>query len=175
MIHIDKITLLYEGYVPMDRSHLMNNESFDTCGGENLVFLKGVYSFVEDCLLPSCQNKVLLKTEVVNIKWSGNLVEVITPQKVYSADHVIFTPSTGVLKAAHDELFTPRLPADKVTAFDTQPFGQCEKAFLFFDEVWWSQPHMLDFLTVEVYDLITSNDDVSLQQKMSSLVGEVGI
>ena len=168
--YIDKVIQPSEGYEPMDRSHIINDECYDICGGRNFVFLKGVYSFLESCLLPRCQEKIRLNTEVENIEWGEKQVKVVTANQVYSADHVIFTPSTGVLKADHQKLFTPKLPADKINAILTQPFGGSEKAYLFFDEAWWSGVPEFSAST-EGYDFIASDGDPSLQLKMTDLVG----
>lgn len=55
----------------------------------------------------------------------------------YSADHVIFTASLGVLKDRHRTLFTPNLPADKIKAIDNIGFGTLGKFFLEFEEPFW--------------------------------------
>lgn len=38
--------------------------------------------------------------------------------KEYVADHVIFTPSLGVLKANHNQLFNPPLPEKKIKSIE---------------------------------------------------------
>lgn len=75
------------------------------------------------------------------------------------ADHVIFTPSLGVLKANHSTLFTPGLPAQKQLAIEVSysnlhqipqiflfvlfchsqnlGFGSISKVNLEFSEPWW--------------------------------------
>jgi spermine oxidase len=54
-----------------------------------------------------------------------------------TADHVIFTPSLGVLKKNHQTLFDPPLPPWKVKAIDLSGFGTLEKIFLEFEKPFW--------------------------------------
>lgn len=48
-------------------------------------------------------------------------VQVITQDgKSYLADHVILTPSLGVLKADYNKLFNPPLPDNKINAIQVR-------------------------------------------------------
>lgn len=54
-----------------------------------------------------------------------------------SADHIIFTPSLGVLKKNYKTLFTPELPQWKINAIDNIGYGTLEKIFLEFEKPFW--------------------------------------
>lgn len=57
------------------------------------------------------------KVTKINYNRSYDTVKISTADgKEYLADHVIFTPSLGVLKANYQRLFNPPLPEKKVTA-----------------------------------------------------------
>ena len=86
--------------------------------------------------------KIHLNKEVTNIKYnqssSQDKVYVsCSDGSIYAADHVIFTASLGVLKARHETLFTPKLPAAKVKAIENLGFGTLGKVFLEFDKPFW--------------------------------------
>lgn len=77
------------------------------------------------------------------MKWNHeSTVEKVTVTCVdgstYTADHVIFTASLGVLKDRHQTLFTPKLPDKKVKAIESIAYGTIGKIFLEFDEAFWS-------------------------------------
>lgn len=55
----------------------------------------------------------------------------------FTADHVIFTGSLGVLKHKHTALFTPWLPLRKIIAINTIGYGTLGKIFLQFKEPFW--------------------------------------
>ncbi|XP_015458509.1 spermine oxidase isoform X2 [Astyanax mexicanus] len=55
-----------------------------------------------------------------------------------AADHVILTASLGVLKKAHETLFSPSLPLDKALAVQKLGISTTDKIFLEFAEPFWS-------------------------------------
>lgn len=62
-------------------------------------------------------NKTILGDEVTKVDYSSEdgVVKLTTlGGKEYTVDHVIMTPSLGVLKERHETLFNPRLPELKV-------------------------------------------------------------
>lgn len=96
--------------------------------------------------------KLLLNKEVSNIKWndgneSGVLVKT-TDGSVYVADYVIFTPSVGVLKHSHEELFSPALPEEKVTAIHDIGLGAIMDVSLYFPQRWWPSDNFTGYYFV---------------------------
>ena len=70
-------------------------------------------------------NNTVLNTEVAQINYnvSGGPLMVITSKgDEYFAEHVIVTPSLGVLKSDYETLFHPPLPEDKIKAIKVQRF-----------------------------------------------------
>ncbi|XP_035737167.1 spermine oxidase-like isoform X1 [Vespa mandarinia] len=85
-------------------------------------------------------NNTLLNSEVINIDYTGNndIVKIRTlNNQEYLADHVIVTPSLGVLKADYQSLFNPPLPESKITNIKGLAYGTECKIFFQFDEPWW--------------------------------------
>lgn len=107
------------------------------------------------------ESKIQLNKEVTNVAWNpSNVNEKITitcaDGSSYSADHVIFTASLGVLKARHETLFSPGLPADKIKAIENIAFGAIGKVFLEFEKPFWP----LDDNSLLVYSLLWTDEDL---------------
>ncbi len=87
---------------------------------------------------------------VTKIDYSGDHVQITTPQGVLGADHVILTVSTGVLAAETIE-FTPPLPPSITTAVDMLPCGLLNKIGIEFDPAWAkaTQGQMADYHSSE--------------------------
>ncbi|KAK1125075.1 hypothetical protein K0M31_006413 [Melipona bicolor] len=86
-------------------------------------------------------NKTILNAEVTKVDYSSedNSVKVTTLDgKEYIADHVIMTPSLGVLKAQYETLFNPPLPELKIKAIKGLGFGNACKIFLAFNDTWFN-------------------------------------
>lgn len=61
----------------------------------------------------------------VDYSSEDGVVKLITSGgKEYTADHVIMTPSLGVLKEQHETLFNPPLPASKVKNIKVLPLSR---------------------------------------------------
>lgn len=63
-------------------------------------------------------NNTDTSSKVIKINYNGDSAPVkisTADKKEYLADHVIFTPSLGVLKANHEQLFDPPLPEKKIS------------------------------------------------------------
>jgi len=69
-----------------------------------------------------------------------------------TADHVIYTPSLGVLKATHTSVFSPNLSLEKQRAIDSLGFGCITKIYMRFDKPWWSQNYGGTFLVWDDVD-----------------------
>ncbi|XP_044599466.1 protein anon-37Cs-like isoform X3 [Cotesia glomerata] len=84
------------------------------------------------------KNITKLNTKVSEIKYEENPVKVITANKEeYSADHVIVTPSLGVLQKNMNTLFNPQLPEKKFNAIKNLSFGGVAKIILYYENPWW--------------------------------------
>jgi spermine oxidase len=86
---------------------------------------------------------VLLNKEVVKVLWnessSENSVMVIcSDHSSFTADHLIWTPSIGVLKERHQKIFVPRLPKEKREAIKEIGFGAVMKVAMYFKRRWWT-------------------------------------
>ncbi|XP_023014221.2 spermine oxidase [Leptinotarsa decemlineata] len=81
--------------------------------------------------------KILLSKEVTNISWRNGANITCSDNSSYYADHVIFTPSVGVLKQKKDTLFSPELPSDKQRAIENIGFAAIIRVVMYFSEDWW--------------------------------------
>ena len=61
----------------------------------------------------------------------------------YAADHVIVTPSVGVLKAHKDTLFSPALPKAKLDAIEAIGIAGVMKIILNFENEWWTKDDVI--------------------------------
>ncbi|KAJ8949098.1 hypothetical protein NQ318_017003 [Aromia moschata] len=94
-------------------------------------------------------NRILLNKEVNKVIWNKDARKVTvqcSDNSSFEADHVIFTPSLGVLKANHEQLFEPGLPKEKVNAIKTTGFGAVLKIILHFPETWWNTSEEFGFV-----------------------------
>ncbi|KAI5636665.1 flavin containing amine oxidoreductase domain-containing protein [Phthorimaea operculella] len=105
--------------------------------------------------LPNLVTK--LNTEVTKIEWpqeANGKVSVTTKDgTIFRAENVIVTVSLGVLKERHQNLFSPSLPQDKVTAIDKLQMGVIGKIIFSFEKTWWPQKE-------SYYGFLWSNDDL---------------
>lgn len=86
-------------------------------------------------------NKTILNAEVTQVDYSSedNIVKVTTLDgKEYIADHVIMTPSLGVLKEQHETLFNPPLSESKIRNIKAIGYGNACKIFLAFNDTWFN-------------------------------------
>lgn len=87
-------------------------------------------------------DKLLLNKEVSKISWNDitdNVILEVSDGSVYKAKYVIFTPSVGVLKHNHKEMFIPQLPQSKQEAISLTGFDAVVKVLLYFEDVWWKE------------------------------------
>ncbi|XP_026674215.1 uncharacterized protein LOC108630773 isoform X2 [Ceratina calcarata] len=85
--------------------------------------------------------KVELNKDVVNINYilNDDIIVKAKDGSEYTASHVIFTPSLGVLKEKHAALFTPLLPEAKQNAIKGLNIGTVNKVLLEFPHRWWQE------------------------------------
>lgn len=97
------------------------------------------------------EEKILLNTEVNKIVWektsdnSRNVLAESSDGSVFTADYLIFTPSLGVLKNTHRNMFSPHLPEEKVNAINKLGMGAISKICIQFPERWWPRTDVVDF------------------------------
>nr|XP_033331047.1 uncharacterized protein LOC117223048 [Megalopta genalis] len=87
-------------------------------------------------------NKTILNAEVTKVDYSsedGKIKLTTQDGKGYTADHVIMTPSLGVLKADHETLFNPQLPETKIKAIKTLGYGNACKVHVAFNDDWYNK------------------------------------
>ncbi|KAK0099065.1 hypothetical protein PV326_008379 [Microctonus aethiopoides] len=120
------------------------------CDGDNSINWKNrTYSTILDILMKKYPNpdeelpvleNVYKDSRVIKINYNKgyNTVKVSTADgEEYLGDHVIFTPSLGVLKANYQRLFSPPLPEKKVEAIKNLGFGHEAKILLYYENPWW--------------------------------------
>ncbi|XP_031842850.1 uncharacterized protein LOC116431479 [Nomia melanderi] len=85
--------------------------------------------------------KVEFNKDVCSIDYTSNNNIIVKTKdgSKYTASHVIFTASLGVLKEKHDTMFTPSLPQYKQHAIKGLSIGTVNKIFLEFPHRWWPE------------------------------------
>ncbi|RLU21371.1 hypothetical protein DMN91_005744 [Ooceraea biroi] len=93
----------------------------------------------EECL--PVMEKIEFNKVVTTIDYSSGENVMVTTRDgcKYSASHVIFTGSLGVLKEKHSTMFVPPLPAKKQRAIEGLNIGTADKVYLEFSHAWWPQ------------------------------------
>ncbi|RZC35118.1 Amino oxidase and/or NAD binding 8 domain containing protein [Asbolus verrucosus] len=102
---------------------------------------------------------VLFNKEVVKVLWNDSAEVVCSDKTSFEADHVIFTPSIGVLKQNHERIFSPPLPLSKKKAIRQIGFGAVMKVAMHFNNRWWSKTNFTGF------HFIWSEDDKAIVSK----------
>ncbi|XP_070491248.1 spermine oxidase-like [Chironomus tepperi] len=128
-----------------DLSAHMHCISGHNAGIQHLTWKRDGYKKFIDFLIQDNQDvldKIMFNKEVVNIQWTKNYenkLPIITTSDGYkfSADHIIFTGSLGVLKDRHRTLFSPQLPITLRRAIEYMGYGVIGKIFLEFDQSFW--------------------------------------
>jgi spermine oxidase len=149
----EKVSLMIDGaFSWLDTSTVKHYERSE---GHQLLVWKGRgYRTVLDVLtgafpdperkLP-IEDKILLNKQVSKIVWNGDSQVVVhtSDNSSYNADHVIFTPSVGVLKELKDSLFTPSLPSSKQDAIEAIGIAGVMKIVLHFETEWWKSDDVI--------------------------------
>jgi len=95
---------------------------------------------------------VHLNSQVKQVKWSKNHVEISINDKTYTAKKFIITASAGVLQNTGGIIFTPPIP-EKQHDINLIGFGNAMKVFLQFDEVFWKTPDFIKRFGKEIKDM----------------------
>ncbi|KAB0791287.1 hypothetical protein PPYR_03087 [Photinus pyralis] len=117
---------------------------YEVCEGNSALGWNGLgYKTILDVLMEksakSITDKVLLNHVVKQVVRSDSKVEVkCTNGASFTSDHVIWTPSLGVLKRGYKTLFTPQLSGEKVQAIQTLGMNAVLKVGLYFPTKWWN-------------------------------------
>ncbi|KAK2585862.1 hypothetical protein KPH14_010456 [Odynerus spinipes] len=85
--------------------------------------------------------KIEFNKEVILIDYTStdNVIVKVKDGSKYTASHVIFTASLGVLKEKHAIMFLPLLPETKQCAIKGLSIGTANKVFLEFPHAWWKK------------------------------------
>ncbi|KAJ2950552.1 hypothetical protein O0L34_g8797 [Tuta absoluta] len=126
-------------------------------GNQHVSWHRNGYKTFFDLMLNTYNNgpglanlDIKLNQEVTKIEWpqvANEKVSVTTKDgAVYKAENVIVTISLGVLKERHENLFTPSLPQDKITAIEKLQMGVTGKIIFSFEKPWWPEDASYSFL-----------------------------
>ncbi|KAK9887450.1 hypothetical protein WA026_022596 [Henosepilachna vigintioctopunctata] len=142
---IECIILTTDGAFSWNKISSMSNFKFQS--EENFLQWDGLgYKTILDLLLKNYPQKtgynidhqLSLEKTVTRIILKNNSVKIKCKDgSEYSSDHVVFTPSLGVLKHEHKNLFMPRLKRPKVDAIEDLGFDGVIKVILEFTTPWW--------------------------------------
>ncbi|XP_067215950.1 uncharacterized protein [Linepithema humile] len=93
----------------------------------------------EECL--PVMERIEFGKVVTTIDYSSGENVIVTTRdgSQYSASHVIFTGSLGVLKEKHSAMFVPPLPQKKQCAINGLNIGTANKVYLEFPHRWWPE------------------------------------
>lgn len=138
--------LAHRGSLTLD--DVILNRDYRICPGDLRLNWNGAgYRTILDVLIrkipdPSQQlpfeQRLQLNKEVSNVNWGDSAVRVTCSDgSVFVGDHVIFTPSVGVLKHDHEALFTPGLPKEKRSAIADIGLGAIVDVSFYFPTRWW--------------------------------------
>lgn len=134
---------------PFDLNDLNITSAYKKCKGDLGLNWNGLgYKTILQVLMQKYPNpdnqlpiddKIFLQKDVVKVtNWQQGKVTVVTKDGTrYKADHVILTPSVGVLKSNYRSLFNPPLPKEKIQAIENIGFGAILKIMLHFPDKWW--------------------------------------
>ncbi|XP_011312418.1 spermine oxidase [Fopius arisanus] len=140
-------------------------------GWRDLNWKEKTYSTILDILMkryPNADeelpvlNKIVFNKRVIKINSTGEgPVKVITADGTeYTADHVIFTGSLGVLKADHEKIFEPPLPEKNKNAIERIGMGKNGKILIYHDNPWWT--HEAKVPTQVIHNFLWTEDDRKL-------------
>jgi monoamine oxidase len=144
------------------------------------VFLQDGYTAMIDEVSKNVigQSCCKLGIEVQNISWETGQIIISTNEDQYTAKRVVCTTPLGVLKhhvrptssiGAVVSMFTPELPAEKVSAIQSLGFGTLDKIFLVYKSPWWTQEPYRSILKKGIVDRpMLEGDDAPTEKSTST-------
>lgn len=125
---------VYEFATDLDKLS-MNMHSLSHVSGKQVIFPQG---YIQLVAFLARNIPIVLNQPVKEIDYSDASVVVFTEDHQYRAKAVIITVPTSVLNA-NKIIFTPELPAEKKLALSQAKMGTYDKAFLYFNKVFWDK------------------------------------
>ncbi|XP_015127867.1 spermine oxidase [Diachasma alloeum] len=150
LLHNVKLTTLSEeGADDWNKVSVFGSKDAPACLGFNEINWKErAYDTIFDIMMkrhPNAENelpvlnKTFLNKKVCKINYAeeGPVRVTTTDGHEYTADHVIFTGSLGVLKADHEKIFEPSLPEKNRNAIQRIGMGRNAKILMYYENPWW--------------------------------------
>lgn len=115
--------------------------NYERLGGNQFANFKYGYSKVIEHInseLP--KGSVQMNQTVERIDWNDDTIKITVydnqdkRRKSYTCQIVLCTIPLGCLKRNHDQLFSPKLPSNKINAINSLGFGCVNKIFVVFDK-----------------------------------------
>ena len=148
---------------------------YDDAGNKDFTFNEGAYSIFQYLLLPKVKEKIKLGKEVTNTTFDTNSMSVklhTTSGEIYTANHVIVTPSVGFLKQNHKRLFNPPLPVDKTRTIKEIWFATMEKFIMYYEDPFWSKEFSKNPQFRGYGFLMDKEDEEALAEEMRVILGK---
>ena len=86
--------------------------------------------------IPNLKQNLKLNHKVENISWNESKIEILANNQIFQADYCICTFPPGVIQKFHENLFTPKLPENKIEAYKSICPGAVAKYFIEWDKPW---------------------------------------
>lgn len=165
----EKVSLMIDGSFSWFDTSITKH--YERSEGHQLLVWKGRgYKTILDVLMKKIPNpahqlpiddKIILNKQVSNIFWANKSSVIIKTldNAIYSANHVIFTPSVGVLKEEKEKLFTPSLPKNKLDAIEAIGIAGVMKIILHFEQEWWRDNDIVFAFLWSDEDLFKSGEE----------------
>ncbi|XP_020498583.2 peroxisomal N(1)-acetyl-spermine/spermidine oxidase [Labrus bergylta] len=127
----------------MENIDLMGFCMYKSLPGLDCTFPGGFEGLVKNLMLELPADLVSYNRPVRCVHWNNtqSRVKAVTVEcddgERIAADHVIVTVPLGYLKKNHSTMFSPPLPAHKLSSVHKLGFGTCNKVFVEFESPWW--------------------------------------
>ncbi|XP_015127812.1 spermine oxidase [Diachasma alloeum] len=174
--NMELMTMAAEGADDWNKVSILGSTQAPACAGFNEINWKDrAYGTILDIMMkryPNLDdelpvlNKTLLNKKVSKINYGeeGSVKVTTTDGNEYTADHVIFTASLGVLKADHARIFKPPLPEKNKNAIERLGMGKNAKILMYYENPWWKSrenTHNSFYWTEEDRNEIENDSDKS--------------